>query len=51
MIALAFISSLVISLVTKEEPREQLRYFFKFFGSLVVIALLLAWMMYPFPTR
>jgi hypothetical protein len=51
MVSLAFIASLVIALVTKEEPREQWRYFLKFFGSLVLIALVLAWIMYPFPLR
>lgn len=51
MIGFAFISSVVISLVTKSEPREQFRYFLKFFASLIVIALALAWMMYPFPIR
>lgn len=51
MIGFAFISSVVISLVTKSEPREQFRYFLKFFASLIVIALALAWIMYPFPIR
>jgi hypothetical protein len=51
MVAFAFLTSTVIALVTKKTPREQFIYFWKFFGSLVVIALLLAWIMYPFPTR
>lgn len=51
MLGFAFISSVVISLVTKNEPRDQFRYFLKFFASLVLIALALAWIMYPFPTR
>jgi hypothetical protein len=51
MVGFAFICSIVISLVTKSEPREQFRYFLKFFGSLVLIALILAWIMYPFPIR
>jgi hypothetical protein len=50
MVSLAFISSLVISLVTKTDRKEQFQYFLKFFGSLVLIALALAWIMYFFPT-
>jgi uncharacterized membrane protein len=51
MLSFAFICSVVISLVTKNEPREQFRYFIKFFLSLVLIALAIAWIMYPFPIR
>lgn len=51
MLSFAFISSVVISLVTKNEPREQFRYFIKFFLSLVLIAMAIAWIMYPFPIR
>jgi hypothetical protein len=51
MVGFAFISSVVIALVTKNEPRDQFLYFLKFFGSLVLIALALAWVMYPFPIR
>jgi hypothetical protein len=51
MVGFALICSIVISLVTKSEPREQFRYFLKFFASLVLIALALAWFMYPFPIR
>jgi hypothetical protein len=50
MIILAFLASLVISLVTKSDRKEQIQYFLKFFGSLVLIALALAWVMYFFPT-
>ena len=51
MVAFAFISSTVIALVTKDDRREQWRYFLKFFASLVLIALAIAWLMYPFPLR
>lgn len=51
MLFFALCSSVVIALVTKSEPREQWIYFWKFFGSLMVIGLLLAWIMYPFPIR
>jgi len=51
MIIFALICSTVITLVTKNNPRDQWRYFLKFFLSLVLIALVLAWLMYPFPIR
>jgi multisubunit Na+/H+ antiporter MnhB subunit len=51
MVLFAALSSLVIALVSKHEPREQWLYFWKFFGSLILIGLLLAWIMYPFPIR
>jgi hypothetical protein len=51
MISFAFLSSLVISLVTKTDPHEQWRYFWKFFGSLILIALGIAWIMYFFPAK
>jgi len=49
MVIFAFLSSMVIALVTKDDSREQWLYFWKFFGSLIVIALVIAWIMYPFP--
>ncbi len=51
MTGFAFLTSIVIALVTKKTPREQWRYFWKFFASLVAIALLIGWIMYPFPLR
>jgi cytochrome bd-type quinol oxidase subunit 2 len=51
MIIFALICSTVITLVTKNNSRDQWRYFVKFFLSLVLIALVLAWVMYPFPIR
>lgn len=51
MLTFALITSVVVSLVTKENLREQSRYFLKFFGSLIIIALVLAWVMYFFPIR
>lgn len=49
MLIFAFLSSMVIALVTKDDSKEQWLYFWKFFGSLIVIALIIAWIMYPFP--
>lgn len=49
MVIFALIVSTVVSLITKDNPMDQWRYFLKFFGSLIIIALLLAWVMYFFP--
>jgi hypothetical protein len=51
MVLFALITSTVVSLVTKENTKDQFLYFLKFSGSLIVIALLLAWVMYFFPIR
>lgn len=51
MVAFALLTSTVIALITKKTPKEQWLYFWKFFASLVLIALLLAWIMYPFPAK
>jgi hypothetical protein len=51
MVVFALLTSTVIALVTKKTQKEQWRYFWKFFASLVLIALLIAWIMYPFPMK
>jgi hypothetical protein len=51
MVSFALLTSTVVSLVTKKTPKEQWLYFWKFFASLVLIALLIAWIMYPFPSK
>lgn len=51
MVIFALITSVVVALITKAEPKDQWLYFWKFFGALVLIALLIAWIMYPFPMR
>lgn len=51
MVIFALICSIVIALITKDDPKEQWRYFLKFFSSLVGIALAIAWFMYFFPMK
>ena len=51
MVGFALITSIVVSLVTKNNAHDQWNYFLKFFASLVLIALIIAWIMYPFPVR
>jgi amino acid permease len=45
----AFFVSLVFAVIAKDNAREQLRYAGMMFGGFLVSALVLGWLMYPFP--
>ena len=45
----ALIVSTVFALVTKEGPREQLRYGVFVFLSFIAVAVVVGWLMYPLP--
>jgi len=45
----ALIVSIVFALINKSEPREQLRYGVFVFLSFVGIAVVVGWLMFPFP--
>jgi heme/copper-type cytochrome/quinol oxidase subunit 4 len=45
----AFFVSLVFSLLAKDDPREQLRFGGMMFAGFVGAAVVLGWLMYPFP--
>jgi uncharacterized membrane protein len=45
----AFFVSLVFALLAKNEPRERLRFGGTLFAGFLVAALVLGWLMYPFP--
>lgn len=45
----AFFVSLVFAMISKDEPREQLRFGGLMFGGFIVSAIVLGWLMYPFP--
>ena len=45
----SFFVSLVFAALTKDEPREQVRFGLMLFGAFIVSALALGWLMYPFP--
>jgi hypothetical protein len=45
----SFFVSLVFALLMHDEPRAQLRLGLLMFGGFLVSALLLGWLMYPFP--
>ena len=45
----AFFVSLVFAVIAKDTPREQLRFGGLMFGGFLASALVLGWLMYPFP--
>jgi len=45
----ALIVSTVFALITKNDPREQLRYGFFVFLSFLAVAFAVGWIMYPLP--
>ncbi len=49
LVLFAFFVSLVFAALTKDDPREQVRFGLLLFGAFVVSALALGWFMYPFP--
>jgi hypothetical protein len=49
MALFAFFVSLVFSVIAKDEPTEQLRLGGLMFGGFLVSAIVLGWLMFPFP--
>jgi hypothetical protein len=49
LVLFAFFVSLVFALLLKDDVREQLRFGGLLFASFVGAALVLGWLMYPFP--
>jgi hypothetical protein len=49
MAIFAFFVSLVFAVIAKDEMREQLRFGGMMFGGFLASALVLGWLMYPFP--
>ena len=49
MLLFSFLVSVVFGVLAKDTPRERVIYGAKVFAAFVGIALLLAWIMYPFP--
>ena len=47
--AFAFFVSLVFALLSRDDPREQLRFGGMMFAVFVVAAIVLGWLMYAFP--
>jgi hypothetical protein len=51
LVLFAFLVSAVFGVLSKDTLRERLIYGAKVFGAFVGIALLLGWIMYPFPWK
>ena len=49
LVIFAFFVSLVFALLTRDEAREQLRFGAMLFGGFLIVAVVLGWLMYPFP--
>jgi hypothetical protein len=49
MVLFAFFVSLVFAVIAKDEVRDQVRLGGVMFGGFMVAAVVLGWLMYPFP--
>jgi heme A synthase len=49
LVLFAFLVSLVFALLAKDDPKEQLRFGGMMFAGFVGAAVVLGWLMYPFP--
>jgi hypothetical protein len=49
LVTFALIVSTVFALITKSEPREQVRYGIFVFLSFLAVAFAVGWLMYPLP--
>ena len=49
MVLFAFFVSLVFAVIAKDEVRDQLRFGGLMFGGFLASAVVLGWLMYPFP--
>ena len=49
LLLFSFLVSIVFAVLLRDEPREQLRFGGLVFGGFVASAIVLGWLMYPFP--
>ena len=49
LVVFAFIVSVVFALINKTQPMEQLKYGAFVFLSFLAVALVVGWLMFPFP--
>ncbi len=49
MIIFSILVSLVFTFIAKYGARERLKYFVYLLGSFILLSILAAWLMYPFP--
>ncbi len=51
LVLFAFFVSLVFAVLTKDDLGEQMRFGLRLFAGFLVAAIVLGWLMYPFPLR
>jgi hypothetical protein len=49
LVLFAFFVSIVFAVLLRDDPRSQFRFGSMLFGGFVASAMLLGWLMYPFP--
>lgn len=49
MLVFSVLVSLVFTFIAKNGAKERIKYFLYLLGSFVLLSLLAAWLMYPFP--
>jgi len=49
LVLFSFFVSLVFAVLLRDDPRQQVRTGGMMFGGFIVTALVLGWLMYPFP--
>ena len=49
MVLFAFFVSLVFAVMSKDDVREQARFGGMMFGGFMLVAVVLGWLMFPFP--
>ena len=49
LVTFAFFVSLVFAVIAKDDLREQMRFGGIMFGGFIAAAIVLGWLMYPFP--
>jgi hypothetical protein len=49
LVIFAFFVSLVFAVIAKDQPADQLKFGGMMFGGFIVSAVVLGWLMYPFP--
>jgi hypothetical protein len=49
MVMFAFFVSLVFAVIAKDDLRDQMRFGGVLFGGFIAAAIVLGWLMYPFP--
>jgi hypothetical protein len=49
LVLFAFFVSVVFAALSKDTPREQLAFGCVMFGGFIAVAVVLGWLMYPFP--